>query len=281
MGVSAAVKPERSAFFGVAGMATAAWRYRTFILSSIVRDYRARFARSKLGLLWLVVHPLVNAAIFALVLSEMMAAKLPGMAGDKLSYAVYVMSGALGWSLFAELVGRCTGIFVENGDMLKRLQFPRISLPLIVAGSALVNALLLYAAIILIAALLGRPPGLATLWIPVVMLVPLALGLGLGLLLGVFNVFVRDISQVVPVVLQVGFWTAPIVYVPSILPATIAPLVERNPMTPVVQAFQSAMLYDLRPDWTSLAGVTIAAVVLLAVSLFMFRRASPELVDAL
>src|ERR1700681_576004 len=81
-----------------------AWRYRHFILSSIHTEFRARFVRSKLGGLWMIIHPLAQAAIFALVLAEVMGAKLAGMANDKFAYAIYVLSGMLAWSLFSEII---------------------------------------------------------------------------------------------------------------------------------------------------------------------------------
>jgi lipopolysaccharide transport system permease protein len=262
------------------GMVAAAWRYRQFIASSIRNDYRARFARSMLGALWMVIHPFVNAAIFALVLSEVVRARLPGMGSDATAYALYVSAGMLAWSLFAEVVTRCLTVFIENGSVLKKLYFPRICLPLIVSGTALLNNLLMFGAIVLIFTALGRPPLPAVAWIPLLMVVPLALGLGVGLLLGVLNVFVRDVGQVVPVLLQLGFWFTPILYPPSMLPAFVRPLLQVNPMTPVVQAYQGAMLLQT-PIPVSLATVAVMAALLLALALFMFRRASVELVDAL
>ena len=263
------------------GMLSAAWRYRHFVVSSIRKDYRTRFARSKLGALWMIVHPLVNAAIFALVLAEVVSAKLPGMADDRFAYAIYVTSGMLAWSLFAEVVTRCLGIFIETGSLLKKLYFPRICLPLIVTGTALVNNVLMFAAVVLIFTALGHPPGPEVLWIPVLMLLPLMLGLGIGLVLGVFNVFARDVGQVVPIVLQLAFWFTPIIYLPSMLPGRLASLLGLNPMTPVVRSYQQVMLTGAPPLWASLAWVAALAVALLALSLFMFRRASVDLVDAL
>jgi lipopolysaccharide transport system permease protein len=263
------------------GMLGAAWRYRSFILSSIRNEYRARFARSKLGGLWMVIHPLVNAAIFALVLAEVIGARLPGMAGGRLGYAIYVTTGMLAWSLFAEVLSRCLTIFIENGSVLQKLYFPRICLPLIVAGTALLNNVLMFLAIILIFALLGHFPGPQVLWVPLLMIIPLALGLGFGLLLGVFNVFVRDVGQVVPVVLQLAFWFTPIVYQPNLVPASIRSLLQFNPLVPVVKAYQDIMLSDIAPQWEGLFGVFGVAVALLALSLFIFRRASTELVDSL
>lgn len=263
------------------GMLSAGWRYRHFIRSSIRTDYRARFARSKLGGLWMIIHPLVNAAILALVLAEVMSAKLPGMAGDKFAFALYLVAGMLAWSLFAEVITRCLTIFIDSGNLLKKLVFPRICLPLIVTGTALLNNVLLFGAILAIFGLLGRAPPAQVAWIPVLMTIPLGLGLGFGLLLGVFNVFVRDIAQAVPVVLQLGFWFTPIAYLPTLLPAHLAPLLQLNPMTPVVQSYQNVMLFGIAPLWSALAWVVALALALLFIVLFMFRRASADLVDAL
>ena len=107
----------------------------------------------------MIIHPLAQAAIFALVLAEVMAAKLPGMANNKFAYAIYLLSGMLAWSLFSEIVSRCLTVFIDNGNLLKKMLFPRINLPLIIAGSALINNLLLLLAILVVFALLGHVPG--------------------------------------------------------------------------------------------------------------------------
>jgi len=262
-------------------MMNAAWQYRHFVVSSIRNEYRARFARSKLGGLWMVIHPLINAAIFALVLAEVMAAKLPGMAANRFAYPIYLMSGILAWSLFAEVATRCLTLFIDNGNLLKKLVFPRICLPLIAAGTVLVNGALLFVAIIVLFALLGHIPSLQILWVPVLMVFPLALGLGLGLLVGVFNVFVRDVGQVVPVVLQLGFWFTPIVYTIDVLPASLAAFIVYNPMTPIVASFQNVMLFGTAPVWDQLAWIGLLGASLLGISLLLFRRGSGDMVDAL
>jgi lipopolysaccharide transport system permease protein len=259
----------------------ALWTYRYFVLSSIRGEFRARFARSKLGALWMVINPLAQAIILALVLAEVMGAKLPGMANDKLAYSVYLMSGMLAWAMFTEMINRCLTLFIDNANILKKIAFPRICLPLIAAGSVLLNNVLLFLAIIVVFGLLGHVPGAQVGWVPPLMLLTLTLAMGIGLLLGVLNVFVRDVGQVVPVVLQLGFWFTPIVYSPNVLPAGMRPFLEMNPMTTVVQGYQSAMLFDATPDLAGLAWLVLAACFLLGLSLLVFRRASAEMVDVL
>lgn len=261
-------------------MFLAIWHYRHFILSSIKNDLRSRFARSKLGALWMVLQPLAQVAIYALVLSRIMAAKLPGI-DNRYAYVIYLMAGMIAWSLFAEVVTRSLTMFVDSGNLMKKMAFPRVCLPIIIGGSSLVNNLLLLVTAIGVFLLIGHPPTLAMLWLPLLIGVNLAFGLGIGLILGVLNVFVRDVSQVMMVVLQLLFWLTPIVYMPSIIPERLRAVLEFNPMMHMAVAFQNVMLYGRAPGFDGLAVLAVASAALLLFALFLFRRAAPEMVDVL
>jgi lipopolysaccharide transport system permease protein len=258
----------------------AIWRYRHFIVSSIKNDLRSRFARSKLGGLWMILQPLAQVAIYALVLSRIMAAKLPGI-DNRYAYVIYLMAGMVAWSLFAEVVSRSLNMFVESGNLMKKMAFPRVCLPIIVGGSSLVSNLLLLVTAIGVFVLIGQPLSLAMLWLPLLIGINLAFALGLGLMLGILNVFVRDIAQVMTVVLQLLFWLTPIVYMPSIIPDRLRAVLEFNPMMHMVVAFQSVILYGRAPGMAGLIVMASTAFVLLVFALILFRRAAPEMVDVL
>lgn len=261
-------------------MLYAAWRYRLFILSSIRNDFVVRFSRSKLGGLWVIIHPLMQVFIFALVLSEILAAKLPGIE-NKHAYALYLMAGMLGWSLFSDTVSRCLTLFIDNGNLMKKMAFPRICLPLITAGSVVVNNVLLFAAILVVFAILGHFPDTAVFWVPLLMILTLALGLGIGLILGVVNVFMRDVGQVTPVLLQILFWLTPIVYTLTTLPQDFRDWFSINPIYPLVASFQNALVFGQAPQWEHMSSLVIIAGATLVLALFMFRKAAAEMVDAL
>lgn len=261
-------------------MLLAIWSYRYFVVSSIKNDLRSRFARSRLGALWMILQPLAQVAIYSLVLSRIMAAKLPGIE-SRYAYVIYLMAGMVAWSLFAEVVSRTVTMFVDNGNLMKKIAFPRVCLPIVIAGSCLVNNLLLLLTAAGVFALIGHPPDLAMLWLPLLIIINLAFALGLGLILGVLNVFVRDVAQVMTAVLQLLFWLTPIVYMPSIIPENLRSLLQFNPMVHVVTAFQDVLLYGRSPDLTGLAVIAGAAAILLLCSLALFRRAAPEMVDVL
>lgn len=261
-------------------MFRALWSYRQFVVSSVVNDLRSRFMRSKMGALWMILQPLAMVAIYALVLSEVLGAKLPGIE-NKFGYAIYLVSGILCWSLFVDIVSRCLTVFVDNESLLKKMVFPRTCLPLIVVGSALVNNVLLLVAAVLVFALLGHMPVAGLLWLPFLIGLTAVFALGLGLILGTLNVFVRDVGQVMQVVLQLWFWMTPIVYMLSILPEGFGRLVRWNPLYPLVQAYQNVLVFGTAPDFTSLAQLAGVSAGLLTLGLVLFRRSSPEMVDVL
>jgi len=261
-------------------MLLAVWRYRYFIFSSIKNDLRSRFIRSKLGGLWMIINPLAQVLIYALILSEVLGAKLPGI-DNKYAYALYLMAGVLGWTLFAETISRCLGLFIDSGNLMKKMAFPRICLPLIAAGTMLVNNVLLLAAIFAVFAALGHYPDGQVLWLPVLICVTLLLAMGVGLILGVLNVFMRDVGQVVPVVLQALFWKTPIVYNLNILPEGYQRWFKLNPLYPLVSSYQNVLVFGKSPLWGELGWLALATVFMLFVALVLFRRASPEMVDVL
>lgn len=261
-------------------MLLAAWRYRFFIISSIKTEFRTRFIRSRLGGIWMILNPLAQVLIFAFVLSAVLSAKLPGIS-SQYAYSIYLMAGILGWSLFAEIVNRCLTLFIDNGNILKKLAFPKIALPLIVMGSALVNNALLLASILVIFGILGHSSGTALFYLPALMAVTIALAMGLGLVLGVLNVFMRDIGQIVPVVMQFLFWFTPIVYMVNVIPEKYRGWLSLNPLIPIVNGYQQILLYNRAPEWAGLLEIAVVAVLLLAFALLLFRKASHEMVDQL
>ena len=164
---------------------------------------------------------------------------------------------------------------------MKKMSFPRITLPTIVVGSCLLNNILLLIAMLGIFALLGHQFNLTIFWLILLTFIVVILSMGIGLILGVMNVFLRDIGQVVPIVLQMLFWFTPIVYPITIIPEAYRYLLNFNPLYHVTYAFQNVLVYSKPPEWHGLLVVILISILFLALSLFMFRKASAEIVDVL
>ena len=254
--------------------------YRGFIVQSVRNELISRFSRSKLGGLWVILNPLSQVLIYALILSNILAAKLPGV-DHQYAYAIYLMAGLLGWTLFNEIVSRCLNIFIEHGNLIKKMSFPRVTLPAIAVGSCVINNLFLFISMLGIFALLGHQFNMAMLWLIPLTLVVIVFSLGIGLILGVMNVFLRDIGQVIPIILQMLFWFTPIVYPITIIPEAYRHWLNLNPMHPIIDAYQQILVYGNSPQWGGVLIILAAGIILSIVGLFMFRRSSAEMVDAL
>ncbi len=256
------------------------WAYRFFILSSIKTDFKSRFARSKLGGLWMVLHPLALVLVYALILSQIMVVKLPNVT-TPYAYPIFILSGMLGWVLFSEVLGKSLNVFIINGNLLKKMAFPKLSLPIITIGVALVNFTILLIVMFVVFAFLGHLPYQALHWLPLLILITLVLATGIGLFLGTLNVFMRDIGQVTEVVLQFWFWLTPIVYMISIVPQKYHEILMLNPLTGIVMGFQNVLLYDKAPDLSLLIYPTTFAIISFILAIVIFYKAKEEMTDLL
>lgn len=261
-------------------MFLAVWAYRYFIISSIETDFKSRFARSKLGGLWAVLHPLAMVLVYALILSQIMTAKLPEVS-TQYAYPIYILSGIIGWTLFSEILNNSLNVFISNANLLKKMTFPKLALPLITVGTALVNFVLMFLMMFLVFGLLGHLPYHALLWLPLLVVLTVALATGIGLFFGTINVFMRDVGQVMNIIMQFWFWLTPIVYMITIIPEKYHWLVMLNPMTGIILGYQNILLYDKAPDLSILIYPTLFAIVMLILSLIIFRKANEEMADVL
>lgn len=262
------------------GVLRAVWAYRYFIISSIKTEFRSRFVRSKLGAVWMILHPLAQVLVYALILSQIMTAKLPGVA-TQYAYPIYILSGIIAWTLFAEIISKSLNIFISNANLLKKISFPKLALPLITIGTALVNFMIFLVMMFIVFASLGHLPIHALHWIPLLTLLTLTLALGIGLFLGTLNVFIRDIGQFMEIALNFWFWLTPVVYMMSIVPEKYHVLFMLNPMTGIVLGFQNVLLYDKAPDLSILIYPTLFAITSMILAMIVFYKAREEMADVL
>lgn len=259
---------------------SAVWQSRYFIYNSVRHDFISRVVRSRLGLFWVVLYPLAQVTIYAFVLSVVLSAKLPGL--DKpYAYPLFLCAGMLAWSLFSDLISRGLNLFIEHGNLLKKLAFPRLALPIALSITALLNNFLLLIATLAVFWLLGSLPTLILLWLPILISLVLVLGVGLGLVLGLVNVFIRDIGQFTLLGLQFGFWLTPIVYSLDLVPESYQMFFLLNPLSGLVQGYQQVLVYHQAPNYWMLMYSAAWGALSLWAALFVYRHAIDEVVDAL
>ncbi|WP_349746938.1 ABC transporter permease [Pseudomonas frederiksbergensis] len=258
----------------------ALWNYRGFILGSVKREFQAKYTNSMLGISWAIIQPLAMILVYTVIFSQIMRTRLPGVE-SLFGYSIYLCAGIITWGYFAEVVGRAQNIFIENATLLKKLSFPRLCLPVTLVLSASLNFFIIFSLFLVFMLVTGQFPGLAFIALFPVLAIQLLFAIGLGVSLGVLNVFFRDIGQLFGVVLQFWFWLTPIVYPANILPAQLQPFMQLNPMASVIGAYQQILVHGQFPDWLSLWPTAVLSICLCLWGLHLFKKHSGELVDEL
>lgn len=259
-------------------MLLAIYRYRGFIKSTVRRDFQSRYQRSMLGVFWLFLQPLAMILVYTLIFANIMKARLPGI-DDTFAYSIYLCAGIFTWGLFTEILNRSTTIFLENANLLKKVSFPRICLPVIVTSSALLSFVIIFGLFTVFLIVSGNFPGWTYLnVIPVIVILVLFVS-SLGIVLGVLNVFFRDVGQLITVITQFWFWLTPIVYPASILPEWLRETLAVNPMVSIVQSMQTILVQHQPPSFISLSYPLTLGILFLILGLYLFRKHSGEIVD--
>ncbi|MBC7684690.1 MAG: ABC transporter permease [Bdellovibrionales bacterium] len=256
------------------------WSYRGFVLGSVKREFQSKYGNAVLGATWSLLSPLAMILVYTVIFAEVMRTKLPG-SSNTFAYSIYLCAGVLTWGLFAEIVARAQVMFIEQANLLKKISFPRICLPLIVVLNALLNFAIIFSLFTLFLVATGNFPGLAYLAIVPVLAIQVLFAIGLGMILGVLNVFFRDIGQFFAIFIQFWFWFTPIVYPATILPESVRALLVLNPMAAVIAAYQGILVNGQLPHWPSLMPALVLALLMCMLGMRLFRKRSGEMVDEL
>jgi len=258
----------------------ALWQYRGFVISMVAREFHSRYLGSLLGSLWAVLNPLAMIFIYTVIFSRIMRAKLPGI-DDSMAYGMYICAGLLPWTYYIELLSRFPNIFLDQASLIEKVNFPRITLPVIALLSSTINFLIIFSVFLGFLALTGRFPGWVVLAFIPLLIVQQLFVIGLGIFLGSLNVFFRDVGQFLNVILQFWFWFTPIVYPITILPEKARVIISLNPLVPLVQAYQNIIIYHQWPNWPYFIPHALGAILALVAGFMVFSRLSGEMVDEL
>lgn len=256
----------------------ALWHSRAIIWQLFKRDFRARYAGSLLGIFWNVIHPLMMILIYTLVFSQILKARLPG-AASVYGYGIYLCSGIIFWNMFTETLSRGSTMFIEHGSMIKKVFLPKMTIPIFLHVSAGVTLLITFSLFLMFCVLAGHPITWVWIWgVPGVGLF-LVFSFGLSLFIGTINVFLRDIQQIVGVLLQVWFWFTPIVYMADLIPERLRDLALLNPLYVYMVIFRG-LFYDnsmVSLKYWAVAGAY--SLIAFTLGIWLFSRHEKVIVD--
>jgi ABC-type polysaccharide/polyol phosphate export permease len=244
------------------------YRFRELLALLVGRDLKVRYKRSVLGMLWTLLNPLLQMAVYTLVFRTIMRIAVP-------AFPVYLLAGLLPWTFFSVSTSSSAHALLHNQGLIRKVAVPQAVYPVAVVGSKLVDLLFSLVPLALLATLFGRPPGASWLALVPAILLAVAFTTGLSLVLASLTVFFRDLRHLVDLLLQIWFYVTPVLYPPEYL-AQVGPwaraLLALNPAAPIVGVFQQAIYGQQFPDATTLALATVYAGLSLAGGLFLFER---------
>lgn len=256
------------------------WTYRGFVFGSVKREFQAKYRNSLLGAAWNVLNPLSMIVVYTVIFSQVMKAKLPGV-DSSFAYSIYLCAGILTWGLFLEIVTRGQNVFLDNANLLKKMSFPRLCLPVTIVFNALLNFVIVFGLFTLFLVVSGNFPGVAYIGLIPVLSILVLFSIGLGITVGILNVFFRDVGHFFGMIMQFWFWLTPIVYSGEILPVNIRHYLMFNPLAGIVKSCQTILVKGEWPNWSSLLPAAILGCILCWFGMHLFRKHSGEMVDEL
>jgi lipopolysaccharide transport system permease protein len=251
------------------------WRYRELLIFQAVRDIKVRYKQTALGAAWAILQPVLTMVVFSIFFGS-----LAGVPSDGAPYPIFAFAALLPWQLFAYALMQSSNSLVDNANVLTKVYFPRLLLPLASVIAGLVDFAI--ACIVLIGMLLYYKivPGWEILTLPLFTLLAIAAALAVGLWLSVLNVKYRDVRYTIPFLTQFWLFVTPVAYSSALVPEKWQAIYGINPMVGVVDGFRWALLGQAPPGPILLVSI-IATLVLLVGGLFYFRRTETTFADVI
>jgi lipopolysaccharide transport system permease protein len=244
------------------------------------RDFVERYSGSVLGLVWAFIWPIVTMAVYIVIFSKIMGAKLPGN-HYTYGYGTYLISGLTPWLAFSQTIGRISTIFVDKKDLITKVNISLPTFPFFVVLSESITFGITMG--IYVVFLFATDVGLhqTIILLPIVYLAQQILAYSLGFFIAVLQVFIRDLKEVIGIVIFVWFWLNPIVYVTEILPDWVQNLLIFNPSYWFISAFHDIFVFHRAPNFSYLIALVITGHVILAFGYFLFKKLEKDLRDFL
>ena len=250
------------------------WAYRELLYFLIWRDVKVRYKQTALGVSWAIIQPVCTMIIFSLFFGRL--AKMPS---DGIPYPIFSYAALVPWTFFALGLGQASNSLVGSANLIKKVYFPRLSIPIASVTSGIVDFSIAFIVLLGMMLYYGILPTLNIIWLPCMLLLTVTTSLGVSLWLSAMNVHFRDVRYVIPFLTQIWLFATPIVYPSSLLSEPWRTLYSLNPMVGVVEGFRWALLGTDTAPGPMIIVSTLAALVLLVSGLYYFRRLEKTFAD--
>ena len=252
------------------------WEYRELLFFFVWRDIKVRYKQTVLGAAWAIIQPFFTMVIFSLFFG-----RLASIPSDGLPYPIFSYAALVPWTFFATALTQASNSLVLSANMVKKIYFPRLTLPIATVLAGIVDFALAFIVLMGMMFFYGLTPTINILWLPLFLLLALITSLGVALWLSAMNVQFRDVHYTIPFLTQAWLFITPIAYPSSLLSEPWRTLYGLNPMAGVVEGFRWALLgTDTAPGPMTLVSAAVALVLFFGGALY-FRRIEQNFADLL
>lgn len=252
------------------------WIYRELLYFFVWRDIKVRYKQTVLGASWAIIQPFFTMVIFSLFFG-----RLANVPSDGLPYPIFSYAALVPWTFFSNGVMQAANTLVSNSNMVKKVYFPRLAMPIASVLAGLVDFVLAFIVLIIMMAFFQIYPTYNVIWLPFFLLLALITALGVGFWLSAMNAQFRDVRYIVPFMLQAWLFLTPIAYPSSLLDEPWRTIYGLNPMAGVVEGFRWALLGTETAPGTITIVSTFVAIIVLTSGLFYFKRMERTFADVL
>jgi lipopolysaccharide transport system permease protein len=250
------------------------WEYRELLYFMAWRDIKVRYKQTVLGAAWAIIQPFFTMVVFSIFFGRL--AKVPS---DGLPYPIFAYAALVPWTFFANGLNQASNSLVGSANLIKKVYFPRLVVPISSVISGVVDFVLAFAVLLGMMLFYGILPTVNILWLPFFVLLIFVTALGVGFCLSALNVQFRDVRYTVPFLTQFWLFATPIAYPSSLLSEPWRTLYGINPMVGVVEGFRWALLGTDTAPGPIIIVSTVVALVLFVGGAFYFRRLERSFAD--
>jgi lipopolysaccharide transport system permease protein len=250
------------------------WEYRELLYFFVWRDVKVRYKQTALGAAWAIIQPLFTMLVFSVFFGRL--AKVPS---DGIPYPLFAYAALVPWTFFVQGLSQSADSLVGNGNLIKKIYFPRLAMPLSTVTAGLLDLMISFTVLMVLMFWYGVHPTFRILWLPLFVLLAFSTSLGAGFWLSSLNVRFRDVKHAVPFLTQFWMYGTPIAYPSSLLHQPWKTLYGLNPMAGVVEGFRWALLGTKTAPGPMLAVSALVSVLMLVGGAFYFRRMEKSFAD--
>ncbi len=241
------------------------YNYRELLKTTVKKDIRGRYKNSILGVVWSFFNPLLQLLVYAIVFPMIMR-------DTPENYVIFCCVGLIPWTYFTTTVSQSAYTIIGNGNIIKKVYFPREILPISVVTSGAVNFLISAIIIVVFLFIYGLGITKYIIFLPIILIIQYVLLLGISFLLSAITVYFRDLEHIIGIILMVGFYATPIFYSEESIPVALKSIINLNPMAHIIYAYRDIFYYQQMPDLKSLAIVGAGSIVLTIIGYCSFKK---------